>query len=118
MTRNSSLKFALVALLGLPVMLPQTAEALPNQKICRITAYYKEAALNTVVGTRTTCPPNMSGRKSPYFEVEVIEIDYPRSPGGAGGGGLPCEFVADGTGSWDPQRTCQNLPLDRGAVFE
>lgn len=118
MATKFAAKLAFVVLLGMPVMLPQSAEAVPNQKICRITTYYKEAALVTIVGTRTTCPPKLSGRTSRYFEVEIIEVDTPQGPGGGGGGGLPCEFLADGTGRWEPQGTCQNLPLARGSAFE
>jgi hypothetical protein len=118
MSTRSTFRIALAVLLSLPVVLPQAAAALPNQKICRVTTYYKEAALENVVGTRTTCPPKLTGHTSRYFEVETFEIDNPSGPGGGGPGGIPCEFVPDGTGKWDPQNTCQNLPLQRGTVFE
>ena len=117
MAPKLSLSLALIVVLGTPVMLPQPAEALPNQRICRITTYYKEAALTNVVGTKTTCPVKMTGRTSRYSEVEVIEVESPGGGGGGGPGGMPCEFVADGTGRWDPQNTCQNLPLVRGSTF-
>ncbi|MHB1104441.1 MAG: hypothetical protein ACYC0C_17020 [Devosia sp.] len=118
MLMNSTLRVAFAALLSLPVMLPQVATALPNQRICRITTYYQEAALTNIVGTRTNCPGGQSsGRTSRHFEIEIVELESPRGPGGPGGAGMPCEFVADGTGPWDPQNTCQNLPIPRGKTF-
>lgn len=118
MLAKSTMRVALIALLGLPVMLPQPSLALPNQRVCKITTYYREADLINVVGVRTNCPgAQSSGRTSRYSEVEIIELESPRGPGGGGAGGLPCEFFADGTGKWDPQNTCQNLPLPRGSVF-
>jgi hypothetical protein len=117
MAPKLSLGLALVVVLGMPVMLPQSVAALPNQQVCRITTYYKEASLTNVVGTRTTCPVKLTGHTSRYSEVEVIVVDNHTGGGGGAGGGMPCEFVADGTGKWDPQNTCQNLPIQRGSMF-
>jgi hypothetical protein len=118
MITKLTLRLACAAFLTLPLAaIPQVALALPVHKICRITTYYHEADLINVVGTRTTCPVKMTGHTSKYFEVEVIDVGTPSGPGGPGPGGTPCEFVPDGTGPWDPQNTCQNLPLDRGSVF-
>lgn len=118
MFRTSWLKVTLAALLTLPFAVPQPALALPNTLVCRITTYYQEAALETIVGTRTTCPGGgSSGRTSRYYEIEVVELDTPQGPSGPGGAGMPCEFVADGTGPWSPQNTCQNLPIPRGKTF-
>ena len=118
MFTTSTLRVAFAVLLTMPAALPLPAEALPNTRICRITTYYQEAALETMVGTRTNCPGGSpSGRTSRYFEIEVVELESPSGPGGPGGAGMPCEFVADGTGPWSPQNTCQNLPIPRGKTF-
>ena len=118
MFMTSRLRIACAALLIMPAGLPLPAAALPNTLTCRITTYYQEPALETVVGTRTTCPGGQSsGRTSRYKEIEVVQLDYGGGPSGPGGAGMPCEFVADGTGPWSPQNTCQNLPIPRGKSF-
>jgi len=88
------------------VGLPEPAAALPVQSTCRITTYYREAAMETVVGVRSTCPgTSNSGRISPYKEVETLTVDNGHGhAGGGSGASLPCEFLAKG---------CGNLPANR-----
>lgn len=73
---------------------------------CRIITYYKEAALENVVGVWSNCPgqKGLQGKTSRFKEVEVVELKSPRP----GPGSLPCEFLVRG---------CSPVPKQRpGAV--
>jgi hypothetical protein len=97
---------ALAAIICSPAVFSGAAEALPAQKTCRITTYYKQAEMADVVGVRSTCSsPRSSGRTSRYFETETLQVDsQPVGGTGSGPGSLPCEFLASG---------CSNLPTRR-----
>lgn len=103
--RNGVLAASLAMISSTPVMLPQTANALP--KSCFIRSYYKTAEMNEAVGMRSSCPgARRWGKTSRFVEVEWVDLvpEGPGTPGG--GGGLPCEFKPD-----DGQ--CNNLPIPR-----
>jgi hypothetical protein len=61
---------------------------------CRTIIYYADAAHTRSVGAWSNCPgrKGLSGRRSPYYEVETEEI----AGGGSGPGRLPCEFLEKG----------------------
>ena len=108
MTKPLSTLIIGIALIGTTFQLMSVSAALSaGARSCRFTTYYKEAEMATIVGTRTNCPGGQStGRTSPYFETEIVQLD---TGGGAGGpatgpGRLPCEFLAKG---------CSNLPEQR-----
>ena len=108
MTKTLSALMIGVTLLATASQIVSASTALSaGARVCRMTTYYKDSEMTTVVGVRTTCPGGRSyGRTSPYYEVEVVELD---SGGGSGGpstgpGKLPCEFLAAG---------CSNLPVLR-----
>src|SRR5688572_23249551 len=109
MTMTSKAMIGFAVFVGLPVLHAGTAQALPNQRTCRITTYYQEQALTHVVGSGSTCTGGrLTGRRSPYSEVETLVADRNSSPSPSGSGsGLPCEF-ASGSGA-----ECRNLPQSR-----
>jgi hypothetical protein len=99
--RRAALAIALAAVSSAPVLMPQSASALP--KSCVIRNYYNNAELESQVGMRSSCPgANKWGKVTKFVEVETVDLvpDGPSGPGG-GGGKLPCEFLASG---------CSNLP--------
>ena len=95
-------------LLGTASQIVSASTALSaGARVCRMTTYYKDAEMTTIVGVRTNCPGGRSyGRTSPYHEVETVELDTGGESGGpsTGPGKLPCEFLAAG---------CSNLPVFR-----
>jgi hypothetical protein len=97
---------ALAAVIIAPGVFSGSAEALPVQRTCKITTYYKQAEMTDVVGVRSTCSsPRSSGRTSRYFETETLQVEsQPVGGSGSGPGSLPCEFLASG---------CSNLPTLR-----
>ncbi len=102
--RRVILAASLAAISSAPVMLPQTAAALP--KSCIIRSYYNNAELDTQVGMRSSCPGAQKwGKVTKFVEVETVDL-VPEGPGGPGGGpgDLPCEFLEKG---------CPNLPVKR-----
>lgn len=103
--RRAVLAAMLTTLSSSPVMLPQTAAALP--KSCIIRSYYNNAELDTQVGMRSSCPGARKwGKVTRFVEVERVDL-VPEGPGGGTGGGLPCEFQQGQT------EECNNLPRPR-----
>jgi hypothetical protein len=101
--RRSVLGLSLAVIPPATVLLPQPVSALP--KSCVIRNYYNNAALDTQVGMRSSCPGTQKwGKITKFVELETVDLvpDGPTGPGG--GGGLPCEFLASG---------CPNLPVHR-----
>jgi hypothetical protein len=84
---------ALAAVLG--TLLATAAHALPVNGKCAITTYYAEATLKNKVGSFSTCPGSrgLTGRRTAFFETDIIEFgDGPR-PKPPGTKPFPCEFL-------------------------
>jgi hypothetical protein len=99
--RRAILAASLAAISSAPVLIPQSAAALP--KSCIIRNYFQSAELDNQVGMRSSCPGAQKwGKVTKFVEVETVDLvpDGPSGPGG-GPGKLPCEFLASG---------CSNLP--------
>jgi hypothetical protein len=101
--RRAVIGASLAVTLTSPVVLPQSATALP--KSCIIRSYFQTAEMEKQVGMRSSCPGATKwGKVTKFVEVETVDL-VPDGPSGPGGpGGLPCEFLVTG---------CPNLPVPR-----
>jgi hypothetical protein len=101
--RRSILAASITLVSTAPIILPQTASALP--KSCVIRNYFQTAEMNNQVGMRSSCPGAQKwGKITKFVEVETVDLVPDGQSGPGGGGGLPCEFLASG---------CPNLPVHR-----
>lgn len=87
-----SLSMAAVAAAIFAIAAP--AQAVPVNGVCHVTTYYADASMTTQVGQLTNCPGDhrMTGRKTPFFEVDNIQIGTGPRPKPPGQGPFPCEF--------------------------
>jgi hypothetical protein len=89
--RRAAIAAALAIAIGLAA---PAASALPVNATCRITTYYADASMTTVVGTYSTCPGSrgLSGRRTRFFEIDEVQIGTGPRPKPPGNSPFPCDL--------------------------